>query len=70
MTVVRRPTATTEPITAAVTVERISHVIDRAGTWVTTYLTSPAQMTAAEAGYLTLDDAVLGRLDAGLSFAP
>lgn len=70
VTVIRRPTATTEPITAAVTVERLSHVIDRAGTWVTTYLTSPAQMTAAEAGYLTLDDAVLGLLDAGLSFAP
>ena len=70
VTVNRRPVAGSDAITAAVSVERIAHVIDRAGTWRTSYLTAPVQPTAAEAGYITLDDAVLGLLDAGLSLAP
>lgn len=63
------PSSVTEPISAEVCIEQITHSIDRSGTWRTTYLTSPAPPTAAEAGYFTFDDAVLGQFDAGLSFA-
>jgi hypothetical protein len=60
------PASTTEPISAQVCIEQISHSIDRSGEWRTTYLTSPAPPTASEAGYFTFDDAVLGQFDAGL----
>jgi len=63
------PSSVTEPISAEVCIEQITHSIDRSGTWRTTYLTSPAPPTAAEAGYFTFDDAVLGNYDAGLSYA-
>lgn len=75
VTVVRRPTdtlnpaVTTAPTSADVCIERVGHTIDRSGAWATTFLTTPAPPTAAEAGYFTLDDTVLGVLDAGNSLA-
>lgn len=75
VTINRRPTDTlaggtaTDPITEDVWIERVSHSITRGGTWTTSYLTSAAEMSAQEAGYLTLDDPVLGLLDAGNSLA-
>ena len=64
-----RPSVATQPISADVCIERIDHRITRSGEWRTTYLTTPAPPTAAEAGYFTFDDTVLGQFDAGLSFA-
>ncbi len=75
VTVKRRPTDTltggtaTEPISAQVTWEQVTHSISRNGTWTTRVQLAEAQPTAAEAGYLTLDDPVLGVLDAGNSLA-
>ncbi len=64
------PATTTDPIAVDVTVEQMTHSIDRNMTWTTTWQLAEAQPTAAEAGYFTLDDPVLGRLDAGIRFAP
>jgi hypothetical protein len=64
------PSSTTEPISAQVQIEGIRHTFTREGGWTVTWLTSTAPLTAGEAGYFTLDDAALGLLDAGLSFAP
>lgn len=75
VTVIRRPTDTltggtaTEPNTAQVTWEQVTHSISRNGTWTARVQLAEAQPTAAEAGYLTLDDSVLGVLDAGNSLA-
>jgi len=64
VTVVRTP-ATGEPITAAVTVEQMTHRISRTGTWTTTIQLAEAPPTAAEAGHWTVGDAVLGLIGNG-----
>ena len=65
------PSSTTTPITsAAVTIEGIRHSITPDGRWLTTWATSTARPTAAEAGYFTLDNTPLGFLDAGMALAP
>jgi hypothetical protein len=76
ITVIRNPTATltpastTEPITMPVTIEGISRSFSAEGVCRVTWTTIPAPATSAEAGWFTLDDAVLGMLDAGISIMP
>lgn len=76
ITVKRRPTDTlsggtpTEPIAVQVVIERISHRIMRDGTWTTTLLTAPPPPTAAEGGYWTVGDAVLGLIGNGMVTIP
>ena len=52
------------------TIEGIRHSITPDGRWLTTWATSTARPTAAEAGYFTLDNTPLGFLDAGMALAP
>lgn len=69
ITVIRDVSSTTSPITAAVTIEGISHRIT-ADEWTTTWTTVPAQLTAEEAGILDLDNPPFDVLDAGLVLVP
>lgn len=67
ITVKRRPNST-ETISAEVTIEGIRHVSNAAdATWTTTWNTAPAPPTAAEAGWWTVEDTVLGVIDSGVS---
>lgn len=64
-----KPSSTTTAVSAQVMIDGITHRITE-DDWVTTWTTTPAPLTASEAGYLTPDDAVLGNVDAGLGAAP
>lgn len=64
------PSSTTEPITMTCQIEGIEHRIHVNGTWETDFITGPAAMTSAEAGFITIDDTALGNYDAGLRFVP
>jgi hypothetical protein len=65
VTVNRRPMSVGSAITALVTVEGVQHSITP-DDWTTTFLLAAAPKTAAEAGYFTAGDAVLGVVDSGV----
>ena len=58
----RLPVGTGSAFTKELTVEGVSHRIDVRGTWVTSYLTAPGDLSSV---WLILDDPTYGQLDVG-----